>query len=54
MNLLSYDEILRTILIGLVAAPNILIVYFLFTNNYKQQAKFLEDQIKIWTSMKGE
>jgi len=52
MNLLTYDEILRTLLIGLIVAPNILIVYYLFTNNYRQQAKFLEDEIDKWNSMK--
>ena len=52
MNLLTYDEILRVLLIGLLVAPNILIVYYLFTKNYKEQAKFLEDEIKKWSSTK--
>lgn len=47
----SYDAIVRILLIGLIVAPNLLIIWYLFTNIYRRQAKFIEDEIEKWTSM---
>jgi len=52
MNLLSWDEIFRLIPIAALAGLNLYVVYYLFTKCYKEQAKFLEDEINKWNSMK--
>lgn len=42
MNLLTYDEILRTLIIGLIAAADILIAYWLGARVFEKQVKTLE------------
>jgi len=44
MNLLSYDEIFRVLLIGLIAAANIIIVGYYVNKWYNKQIEFLESK----------
>ena len=45
MNLLSYDEIFRTLLIGLVAATNIIVAYYLIAIPMDGHIKQLESKL---------
>jgi len=45
MNLLSYDEILRVISIGLIAGLNILVAYFLVAVPMDKHIKQLESRL---------
>ena len=48
MNLLSYDEIFRTLLIGLVAATNIIVAYYLIAIPMDGHIKQLESKLDAW------
>ena len=44
MNLLSYDEILRTLMIGMIAAFNIVVAYYLTSIPMDRHIKQLTDK----------